>query len=157
RRYPSAEALAAAVGVATLGQVPAERGRWWARRIGVRLAVAGLAAGVWLAATTLGSRPTAPTAPTDRDPPPPAPPAPPKDLRSDFGLTVAMVRKGSDADGEIALQPGNDGLLHLRVNDVLQFRIKVAQAAYVGVWSVNAEGTVEQLFPNDKEQDHRFR
>jgi hypothetical protein len=78
--------------------------------------------------------------------------SPPKDLRTDFGLDVAMLADPT----QDALQPGNDGLIRLRAGARVKFRIKVAQEAYVGIWSVNADGTVEQLFPNRDEPDHRF-
>jgi hypothetical protein len=60
-------------------------------------------------------------------------------------------------DRDAALEANADGIHQLRDGDVVKFKVKVAQDTFVGVWSVNADGTVEQLFPNAKEQDHSFR
>ena len=70
----------------------------------------------------------------------------PKKLRTDFGLEVTMIGG----------QPGKDGTLFLKTDDMVRFRIKVDTEAYVGVWTVEADGTVSQLFPNAVEPDHLF-
>jgi hypothetical protein len=80
---------------------------------------------------------------------------PPKRLHADFGLEVAMVDAGDPRHR--SLQPGADGILQLRAKDALQFRVKVAEDAYVGIWSINSDGSVTQLFPNEREKDHYFR
>jgi hypothetical protein len=85
-----------------------------------------------------------------------APLKPPKKLRTDFDLKVVLLGKGPDDDDLRPLRPGTDGLLHLREGGEVKYRVKVAKAAYVGIWSVNADGTVCQLFPNDDERDHHF-
>jgi hypothetical protein len=67
--------------------------------------------------------------------------------RTDFGLEVKMVGG----------RPGDNGVWRLNSGDVVRFQIKVAREAYVGVWSVNGNGTRSQLFPNDDEKDHLFQ
>jgi hypothetical protein len=157
RRYPSAEALAAALGAAARAAAPGPLGRRWSRRIGVGLAVVallGIAAGVWVASS--GGLLTTASASTDQaggtQPAPPdgaAQRQPPQEPRKDFDLTVAMV-------GQVELKPGPDGLLRLKAGDRVQYRIKVDQAAYVGVWSINADGTIDHLFPNEGDRDNYF-
>ena len=83
------------------------------------------------------------------------PPDPDK-LRTDFALTVAMLGKGPGGQ-LIAVQPDADGHFRLKPEEEVKFRIKVDKAAYVGVWSVNADGPVAQLFPNENEPDNRFK
>jgi hypothetical protein len=104
-------------------------------------------------------RPGAPPTPGTGPAPPLAvePLEPPTKLFADFPLTVEMLRKRRGIDGTVALQPGPDGLLRLRAGDEVKFRITVARQAYVGIWAFNADGPIWQLFPNKKEQDHRFR
>jgi serine/threonine protein kinase len=175
RRFPSAEALSAALRDAALradtqdhrdgparaaptasGQMVVQpptpaltqpsRGsgagrRRWSRRVWLGLAavvLAGVAVGLWLA---LG--PSRSAVEWRR---------PPQRLRADFGLTVAMLDKQKRV-----IQPGADGILQLRASQELQFRVKVDEDAYVGIWSVNSDGTVVQLFPNAEEKDHHFR
>jgi hypothetical protein len=82
--------------------------------------------------------------------------APPEQLRMGFGLTVAMVASGPGDGDVLQLQPDTDGVIRLRGGDEVKFQIKVAQQAYVGIWTINADGTIEQLFPNAGEKDHRF-
>jgi hypothetical protein len=127
-------------------------------------ALAGIAAAVWLAVTQLGSEPANVPTPDDgkraEAPAPVAPVAPvtsakvelPKEPRADFGLTVAMV----GAKGAV-LQPGPDDLRSLGAGETVKFRIKVDRQAYVGVWSIDADGTVAQLFPNQREPEHQFK
>jgi hypothetical protein len=37
------------------------------------------------------------------------------------------------------------------------FQIQVEKDAYVGVWTVDAEGAITQVFPNEYERNHRLR
>jgi hypothetical protein len=112
--------------------------RW--RRVGLAAAVLGVVAvGVWLL-TWLWPDNTKTEAL-----------APPDKLRTEFPLAATML---DDRDNE--LRPGADGLVRLRADEAVKFRIKVGQAAYVGVWSVNSDGTIVQLFPNEDERDHKF-
>lgn len=164
KRYPSAKAMADALRAPTTESValapefaqPLHAKRARSRRIWAGpalVALAGIAVGIWLTSpywmkwsvTVLGPK---------KDPGggelPPF--SPPENLRNDFGLEVAML----DSPNLNALQPGTDGLLRLRAEAKVKFRIKTAQEAYVGIWSVNANGTVEQLFPNAKETDHHL-
>jgi eukaryotic-like serine/threonine-protein kinase len=173
RRYPSAEALGAALRDALREDTQDDRGgsaggtlppsgqsaaspltvtlppldrpragrRRWSRRVWFGLAavvLAGVAVGVWLAVGS--SR----RAGEWRQPP--------ENLRADFGLAVAML----DANNK-PIEPGPDGILRLRAGAALKFRVEVAEDAYVGIWSINSDGTVTQLFPNEDEKDHRFR
>jgi hypothetical protein len=39
----------------------------------------------------------------------------------------------------------------------VRFEVAVEKAAYVGVWSVEADGTVLQLFPNKDDRNHSFK
>ena len=71
----------------------------------------------------------------------------PKPMRADFGLEVEMV------GGRV----GKHDTLLLTEQDLVRFRIKVAQKSYVGVWTIEADGTVLQLFPNANETDHLFQ
>jgi hypothetical protein len=75
------------------------------------------------------------------------PPELPAELRKDFGLQVQMV----------GLQPDESGVYRLKKDANLKFRVKVDQDAYVGIWTVEADGTIIQLFPNANEKEHRFR
>jgi hypothetical protein len=71
----------------------------------------------------------------------------PVDLREDFGLEVGMQGGAR----------GSDGIIRLVEGEEVKFRIKVDRDAYVGIWTVNADGTVLQLFPNDWDKDHLFQ
>jgi eukaryotic-like serine/threonine-protein kinase len=174
RRYPSAEALAAALrdpgpqadtqddrGGSGGGPLPpsgqsaaspptltvapgrsgAERGGW-SRRTRVALAavaLAAIAAAVWFAVA-----PSRPAVEWRR---------PPEKLRVDFGLEFAM--RDANAEDKV-FEPGPDGVLQLRAGQFLRFRVKVEKDAYVGIWTINSDGSVHQLFPNEKEKDHFF-
>jgi serine/threonine protein kinase len=163
-RYPTANALAAALRAPTMEvaapaaeppkPVPAKRTR--SRRVWVGPALVaslGIAVGIWLTspywmkwsvsslARSNGSGGEGLT-----------PLTPPETIHNQFGLKVAMLAYPN----RDALQPDQDGLIRLREGTPVKFRIEVAQDAYVGIWSVNADGTVEQLFPNKEEPDHRF-
>jgi hypothetical protein len=43
------------------------------------------------------------------------------------------------------------------VGQGVRFEVAVEKAAYVGVWSVEADGTVLQLFPNKDDRNHHFK
>jgi serine/threonine protein kinase len=168
RRYPSAAALAAAL-AAVGAEAPAQpkEGRpeaagGWSRRTLVGLAAVTLvaaAAAVWLLDPPWwpGSTPPDHGTPTRSAPPLAAQLQPPKDLRKDFDLAVSVVQKQLGSDGFRALRPAADGLLWLREGAEVKIRVKVARAAFVGIWSVSTDGTVIQLLPNDWEKDHHFR
>ncbi len=132
--------------------------RWW---IGLAAALlVGVGAGVWLAATSRTTEPAPPVNPRP-DGSVPAPVAKqlplPEKLRTDFGLEVTMLGKVPGKEGFVPLQPGPDGILTLREQDEVKFRIKVDRPAHVGIWSINADGSICQLFPNQWEQDHLFK
>jgi len=177
QRYPSADALAAGGSALARRHSAARRidpaaplaparpgGQLWAAggrrpgRKGVGLALAalvGITAIVWLAATSWGPGPT-----PSGNVPPVAPiraraATPPEKLRTDFGLEVSML--GKRPGGFVGLRPGAEGVLRLRAGEEIKFRVKVAEAAYVGIWSVNADGTIDQLFPNAREKNHLFK
>jgi hypothetical protein len=71
----------------------------------------------------------------------------PEKMRSDFGLEVELIGG----------RPGEDGVRQLVAEEVVKFKVKVDRDAYVGVWSVNGNGTLSQLFPNENEKDHLFK
>jgi hypothetical protein len=162
-RYPSAGALAEALEAAaagaeapaagTLTRLPAARAPSRRKWVGpVIVALLGIAAGLWLTApywwtwaqTVIDIRP--------KGPPTLKPPAP-EELRKDFGLEVVMI----DGKSRLPLQRDSDGLFRLRKGDEVKFRIKAAANAYVGVWAIDADGTtIHELFPNEKEKEHRF-
>jgi hypothetical protein len=167
QRYPSAEALAAALRTAleddrTTGATgaapPAARpgqSRWaWAG-----LAAAGLvgtAVVAWLVVSSWGSRPAATTSsPGSTAQATPAQLPPPESTRTDFALDVVMVDTQEGTGDPIVLRP-DEGVIRVRTGQSLKFRVKVGKPAYVGVWSVNADGPAEQLFPNEDEKNHHF-
>ena len=51
---------------------------------------------------------------------------------------------------------GKDGVRLFEEGEEVRFRIKVPRECYVGVWSVNDDGSIAQLFPNSREPNHRF-
>jgi hypothetical protein len=120
------------------------------------VALFGIVTVVWWVAT--GPAPGGHAASTEPVPARPAPLEPPEKLRTDFGLTVAMLGARPGGGDPVELQPDADGVLRLWEEDVVKFRITVARPAYVGVWTVNADGSIVQLFPNDneKDKDHHF-
>jgi serine/threonine protein kinase len=67
--------------------------------------------------------------------------------RNDFGMKVSML--GS--------RPLPDGTRELRDGQEVAFQIETDRDAYVGVWTVEADGTTMQLFPNEMEKDHLFK
>jgi hypothetical protein len=71
----------------------------------------------------------------------------PETLRSDFGLEVTLL----------GAAPADGGVYRLRSGDTVRFRVKAERECCVGVWTVEADGTVVQLFPNDDEPDNHFQ
>jgi hypothetical protein len=49
------------------------------------------------------------------------------------------------------------GLIHLSLGQKVAFRVKTARDAYVGLWSVQDDGSIVQLFPNKHEPDHLIK
>jgi hypothetical protein len=80
----------------------------------------------------------------------------PEKLRGDFGLEVTMLVGRDGKMVPLQLKQGQD-VFQLEDSQDVQFRIKVARKAYVGVWTVETGGAIRQLFPNDWEPDHAFR
>jgi hypothetical protein len=80
---------------------------------------------------------------------------PPESPRTDFALDVVMLDTRKGTVDPVVLQPEN-GLLRLREGQSVRLRIKVGKPAYVGVWSVDADGTAVQLFPEKGQNDHQF-
>ncbi len=68
-------------------------------------------------------------------------PAVPVDLQHDFDLQVKM-------NGGVVAQ---DGKQMLTEGDRVTFEVTCARDAYVGIWSIQADGKIIQLFPNDLE------
>jgi hypothetical protein len=64
----------------------------------------------------------------------------------DFALKVEMI--GGDRDG-----PGS----RLRPAQEIEFRIETGRDAYVGLWNVDPDGMIVQLFPNQYEKDNLVR
>jgi hypothetical protein len=175
RRYPSANAVVEALRgwESRAAEAPSPvvvKSRGWSRLYGAALVLAGLlvlAGGslTWLYLNQTPAPPSPPPIPqpngSSQDPggkggagevpvpPPPQPSVPviPKDLRKDFDLQVEM--KGGHREP--------DGIIRLEQEDVVKFRIQVDCDAYVGIWTVNGDGTVLQLFPNKWDRDHLFR
>jgi serine/threonine protein kinase len=71
----------------------------------------------------------------------------PGKLLQEFGLKVELV--GSNA--------GQDGVRTQTEGEKVSFKIEVDRDAYVGIWYINSDGQVEQLFPNSFEENHLFR
>jgi serine/threonine protein kinase len=71
----------------------------------------------------------------------------PPDRCNDFDLKVEMVGG----------RPGPDKVIRLKDGDTVKFRVTTQQDAYVEIWSVDADGTFERLFPNDEDRNSFFR
>src|SRR5262249_54538145 len=120
------------------------------------VAVVGVAAVASLAIVLWGPWPaTTPTSPESSARPSPAQLSPPDSPRTDFALDVVMVDTQGGTDDPVVLRPEN-GIIQLRPGQQLKFRVKVGKPAYVGVWSVNADGPAVQMFPNKLEGNHHF-
>jgi hypothetical protein len=72
-------------------------------------------------------------------------------------VAEARLNTWPGGDGLAGLQRGVEGILHLQEGEEVKFRVKVAQPVYVGIWSVNGDGTIDQLFPNARERNHFFQ
>jgi hypothetical protein len=68
---------------------------------------------------------------------------PTRKMRRDFDLTAKLLGGSS----------GEDGIRSLTAGDRLQVSVLARQDAYVGVWTVDADGTIVQLFPNTQDPD----
>jgi tRNA A-37 threonylcarbamoyl transferase component Bud32 len=136
---------------------PKKRGRLW-------LAIAAgaallLALAAWLTvdrwAWWKGGPPAEPT-PADRPPALAVLPTP-KDLRKDFGLK-ATILVGNNLGKEMRpAEQGDGGVIRVAPGQWVQLEIEVEKEAYVGVWTVEADGTVLQLFPNPEDPNHQFK
>ncbi|OHB81459.1 MAG: hypothetical protein A2V98_02790 [Planctomycetes bacterium RBG_16_64_12] len=65
-------------------------------------------------------------------------------LRHDFGLKFEVLGHAFDNAGEVVLTEGERAV----------FRIQSDRDCYVGIWHVDGENVVTQLFPNDHDRDH---
>jgi serine/threonine protein kinase len=149
QRYASAAALKEAlVAFLTNGSVPSvatpadvERR---SRGFIFGLAACGilvLAIGAWL---VMRERPTDGSAPPSTGSPTTGSPAAfdwPPVAHKDFPLTVEMVGG----------RPGADGIIEVDEDQAISLRITPARDAHVGVWSLDADGALTQLFPNEHE------
>src|SRR5262249_54753685 len=114
------------------------RGRWLAAVIVVGLLLLGIAAALFLSersgkreggseSAESGGRSTSGEGlPLDQP------------IRKDFGLTVQMLGGKPGPGGDPLLEEGQE----------VDLRIRVERDAYVGIWTIDARGTVTQLFPN---------
>jgi serine/threonine protein kinase len=126
---------------------PAQRPRWI--RVALTTAILlGLAIGAWLIASRWrgGAARTAEEQAAPEGASAGKPVVLPKKLGNDFGLEVTMIGG----------QAGQQDTLLLTAGDLVRFRVKVDTRSYVGVWTVEADGTIRQLFPNPDEVDHLF-
>jgi tRNA A-37 threonylcarbamoyl transferase component Bud32 len=71
----------------------------------------------------------------------------PAATRHDFGLTVELPNS----------RPGPQGRRILTEGDRVVFRITAERDAYVGLWTIEADGTIIQLFPNKDEPNNYVR
>jgi serine/threonine protein kinase len=65
----------------------------------------------------------------------------------DFDLKVMMVGDASAADG----------VIRLRLGDPVTFEITPEQTCFIGIWALNENGVVEQLFPNEWDEDNKVQ
>jgi hypothetical protein len=68
----------------------------------------------------------------------------PEAKRNDFGLKVELP----------GARRGPEGRLLYTKGDRIVFRVTPARKAYIGIWTIDADGTITQLFPNQFEQDN---
>ena len=73
------------------------------------------------------------------------------------GLTASMFPQVCVAVG-IATRDAADlvGVVPVEEGEKVRFRVWVARNAFVGIWTVEADGTVLQLFPTKHDPNHRF-
>src|SRR5205085_6751009 len=119
-----------------------------------RRLLAGLAAGALLVAliggaaywAKFGKQPDNPGGPGEEAPAALLGPGPdlPEATRQDFGLTVEMPGSREGPEGRRLFTKG----------DKIELRITSASNAYVGVWNIDADGTIIQLFPNKYDKDN---
>jgi hypothetical protein len=75
-------------------------------------------------------------------------------LRQDFALKVAVVDKpGSPGAGPTVRAAGADGKYHFVAGERFLLRIEPGRDAFVGVWFVDDQKNVVQLFPNRRDTD----
>jgi RNA polymerase sigma-70 factor (ECF subfamily) len=67
--------------------------------------------------------------------------------RQDFGLQVGFSSGTRD----------DWGVVQLVADDPVSFRVEAERDCYVGLWTVDHEGTVVQLFPNKNDLNHLVR
>jgi serine/threonine protein kinase len=175
KRYSSSAALAEELRAAPVSGEPSKtiRLNWKGGRSAAakkpgkgRLLLAVAAGAVLLLALTAGltvdrwawwkqGPPPEPT-PPDGTPAPVVLPMP-KDLRKDFGLKATMLAGESLGKDMRPVEPGAGGVAQVAPGALVQLEIEVEKEAYVGVWTVEADGTVLQLFPNPEDKDHHFK
>ncbi len=112
------------------------------------LAAAALAALLWWSAVSL--------LPHTRHAPPTGKPAPTSDAES---AARALLGRPARADFPLEIrvlgQPiPRDGALLLRAGQPVWFEVRSDRDCYLGVWHVDRQGVVTQLFPNRYDQDH---
>jgi len=74
---------------------------------------------------------------------------------SDFKLDVEMFRHDSGSGKRFPMVPDQaNGEYRMFTGETVGFEIQVEKDAYVGLWTVDTEGKVLQLFPNKEEQNH---
>ena len=66
--------------------------------------------------------------------------------KNDFGLKATMVGSA----------PGENLSRKLNEDDPISFQVEVEKDAYIGIWSIESDGTITQLFPNDYDSDQLF-
>lgn len=64
--------------------------------------------------------------------------------RKEFKVQVEMIGGRLDPDG----------IRRFQVNDLVQYDVTPEIDCYIGIWSVNGDGTVDQVFPHPREPEH---
>jgi serine/threonine protein kinase len=154
QRFASAADLAAALEPWVVRAAPAastlifprpKTTRWWLWASLATLAAGLLLCGWWMASGGWRepTRHPLPDTHQQQDPGPP-PPLAIEATHHDFGLQVEMVGFAPDAQGERRLVAGQK----------IQFQIRVEKNAYVGIWDIDPQGHITQLFPNREEPEN---
>jgi hypothetical protein len=121
----------------------------------VGLAAAALLAAVWWKTSRTTPRVLSEDTPREAKPAEPPRPDPnraeapplPEPTHHDFGLKVEML----------ASRPGANGVRELVEGQEVRFRIEVERDAYVGLWTIDPDGSIVQLFPSRFDPDHKIR
>jgi hypothetical protein len=71
----------------------------------------------------------------------------PQTLRRDFGLKIEVLDSRAGPNGRRLVNAGEPAT----------YRLEVERDAYVGIWNINPDGVVVQLFPNEYEPEHLVR